>query len=318
MQWRISAHDGFRYGSSTVHHKTRNMKLNLINPDFERYTSDQQFVNVVDALERMEHQKGGLSVEEVWEMAWQVVEMLRKASRPEVTVKRLLTQINSQTNNLHSTHCVLFCVNYLLCANDEEPDPNQEIIDNISRELAQMEDIVELFEAVEQAEDYEEARGRKVKERNVLRDEKEETAPGRHHVMEDGDQWIVSKLTELVCRGYWKGLEPEDVLNGLMKALALDEFGLNTEEMALSNKLWGLLRKRKGQDREGSLRTTWLNIVGYCVRQGMLDGASPKLCKDFYPHLVNDEYKAIDKGKNQKVFAFVDVEPLLETYLKHG
>ena len=94
MQWRISAHDGFRYGSSTVHHKTRNMKLNLINPDFERYTSDQQFVNVVDALERMEHQKGGLSVEEVWEMAWQVVEMLRKASRPEVTVKRLLTQIN--------------------------------------------------------------------------------------------------------------------------------------------------------------------------------------------------------------------------------
>ena len=108
------------------------------------------------------------------------------------------------------------------------------------------------------------------------------------------------------------------MLNGLMKALALDEFGLNTEEMALSNKLWGLLRKRKGQDREGSLRTTWLNIVGYCVRQGMLDGASPKLCKDFYPHLVNDEYKAIDKGKNQKVFAFVDVEPLLETYLKHG
>ena len=100
-------------------------------------------------MERMEHQKGGLSVEEVWEMAWQVVEMLRKASRPEVTVKRLLTQINSQTRNLHSTHCVLFCVNYLLCANDEVPDPNQEIIDNISRELAQMEDIVELFSTLD-------------------------------------------------------------------------------------------------------------------------------------------------------------------------
>ena len=69
------------------------MKLNLVIPDFERYVSDQQFVNVVDALERMEHRKGGLFVEEVWEMAWQVVEMLRKAQRPEITAKRLLTLI---------------------------------------------------------------------------------------------------------------------------------------------------------------------------------------------------------------------------------
>ena len=55
------------------------MKLNLSIPDFERYTSDQQFVNVVGALDRMETQKGGLTVEEIWEMAWQVVDMLKKA-----------------------------------------------------------------------------------------------------------------------------------------------------------------------------------------------------------------------------------------------
>ena len=292
------------------------MKLNLNNPDFERYTSDQQFVNVVEALERMEHQKGGLPVEEVWGMAWQVVEMLREVSHPEVTVKRLLTLINSQTNNMHSTHCVLFCVNYLLCANDEEPDPNQEIIDNISRELAKMDDIVELFEAVEQAEDYEEARGNKVKERNVLLGETEDTTQGRLHEMAEGDHWIVSQLEALVDRGLWLGLEAEDVKSGLRKALALEGLGLNTEEMALSNKFWKLLRKRKNQDQQGSLRTTWLNIVGYCVNNKMLDGASPQLCKEFFPRAKKDDYKAIDKGKNREVFAFVDIEPLLDTYLK--
>ena len=291
------------------------MKLNLNIPDFERFSSDQQFVNVVEALERMEHQKGGLSVEEVWEMAWQVVEMLRKSQHPETAAKRLLTLINGQTHNLHSTHCVLFCVNYLLCANDEEPDPNQEVIDNISKELSQMEDIVELFEAVEQEEDNQEARGHKVKERNVLASEKP-AGQGLHHELTGDDHWILSKLEELVGRGLWIGLEAEDVMTGLRKALALEEPGLNTQEMALSNKLWGLFRKRKGQDKEGSLRTTWLNIVGYCVRHNMIDGASPKLCKDFFPRLVNDEYKAIDKGKKGEVYSFKDVEPLLDTYLK--
>jgi len=291
------------------------MKLNLSIPDFERYTSDQQFVNVVGALDRMETQKGGLTVEEIWEMAWQVVDMLKKASRPETSAKRLLTLINSQTHNMHSTHCVLFCVNYLLCANDEEPDPNQEVIDNISRELAQMEDIVELFEAVEQVEDEEEAKGRKVKERNVLREELE-PSEGLKHEMAEGDHWIVSKLESLINRGLWIGLSADAVKNGLWKALALDGPGLNTKEMALSNKLWKLLRKRRGQDSEDSLRTTWLNMVGYCVRNKMIDGASPQLCKEFYPGLKGDEYKAIDKGKNQEVQSFMDVEPLLDTYLK--
>ena len=50
----------------------------------------------------------------------------------------------------------------------------------------------------------------------------------------------------------------------------------------------------------------------------MLEGASPQLCKEFYPELMNDEYKAIDKGKNQEVYSFVDIEPLLDTYLVQG
>ena len=303
------------------------MELNLNIPDFERFTSDQQFVNVVGALERMEDSTGGLSAEETWAMAWQVVEMLKKASRPETTAKRLLTLISSQieekTNRsrpkeqvIHSTHCVLFCVNYLLCANDEEPDPNQEIIDNISEELSRMEDIVVLFEAVERVENEEEAKGRKVKGRDVMRSEPAE-AKGLMHELKEGDHWIVSQLEALVARGLWlQGHSGDDVMNGLRKALALESPGLNTKEMALSNKLWSILRKRRGQDSEGSLRTTWLNIVGYCVRHGMLDGASPKLCREFYPNAKGDEYKAIDKGKNQNVDGFVKIEPLLDTYLR--
>lgn len=304
------------------------MKLNLNIPDFERYTSDQQFVNVVGALNRLETQKGGLIVEEIWEMAWQVVEMLKQASKPETTAKILLSLISNQIDemlkertqeqNIHSTHCVLFCVNYLLCANVEEPDPNQGVIDSISEQLAQMPDIVELFEAVVREEDREEAKGHKVKERNVLADE-EETIQGLMHEMAEGDHWIVSKLEQLVGRGLWlNGMTADDVMNGLRKALALDAPGLNTEEMAMSNKLWALLRNRRGQDQKGSLRTTWLNIVGYCLRHKMLDGASPQLCKTFYPNLKGDEYKAIDKGKNQEVQAFGKIEPLLETYLKKG
>lgn len=292
------------------------MKLNLNIPDFERYSSDQQFVNVVGALERIETQKGGLSVEEVWEMAWQVVERLKNATNPEVTAKRLLTLINRQTDNLHTTHCVLFCVNYLLCANDEEPDPNQGIIDNISEELSRMEDIVELFEAVEREEDAQEAKGKTVKARNVLGSEKVAPSQGLKHQLEGDDIWIDSKLVDLVCHGLWLKMTEEEVLSGLRKALALEDPGLNTEMMALSNKLWNLLRHRKGQDKAGSVQTTWLNIVGYCVNHGLLEGASPQLCKDFYPHAGPDDYKAIDKGKNREVKKFVEIEPLLDTYLK--
>ena len=300
------------------------MKLNLNIPEFERYASDQQFVNVVKALDRIETRKGGLSVEEVWEMAWQVVEMLKKSSRPDTVAKRLLTLIDSQTNNLHSTHCVLFCVNYLLCANSEEPDPNQEIIDNISEQLSQMPDITELFEAVETEEDREEAKGHKVKERNVLGTEKVETVQGLKHQLEGNDFWIVQELTVLVCRGVWlKGLTEEKVLAGLHKALAIDGTGLNTKEMALSNKLWALLRHRKGQkSNEAMLRITWLNIVGYCVRHGMLEGSSKHLLQVFYPNLnlVNDDkiYKNMDRGRNPgtDLKCFTEIEPLLDTYLK--
>lgn len=309
------------------------MKLNLNIPEFERYTNDQQFVNVVKALDRMETRKGGLKVQEIWGMAWQVVELLKTSSHPDSIAKILLTHISSQIEeklpkrtkeeNIHTTHSVLFCVNYLLCANDEEPDPNQNIIDNISEQLSQMPDIAELFYAVECDEDAEEAKGHKVKERNVLGSEKLDTSQGQLHQLEGNEFWIVQELEVLVSRGVWlKGLTDEKVLSGLKKALAIKGPGLNTKEMVLSNKLWALLRHRKGQkSNEAMLRITWLNIVGYCVRHGMLEGSSKHLLQVFYPNLnlVNDDkiYKNIDRGrKPDDLYSFKEIEPLLDTYLK--
>lgn len=298
------------------------MKLNLNNPDFEQYTGNQQFVNVVAALERLETQKGGLPVEEIWEMAQQVLDMLRKAKRPDMTVRRLFTLILSQLKEkaatpdpVHTTHCILFCVNYLLCANNEDPDPNQDIIDSVSEQLSRMPDIVELFEAVEKAEDAEEAKGNVVEGRNVMK-EGEQPPSGKTHLMQEGDQQILVRLEALIDKGDWQGLSPEDVKNALWMALGCGTLGLNAEESQLSEKLWALLRKRRGQDAEGSLRTTWLNMVGYFVTREMLVGASPSLCNTFFPRSKGDEYKAIDKGRNENIKGFEEITPLLDTYVK--
>ena len=307
------------FSSSTVH--ITRMKLNLNIPDFEQYTGDQQFVNVVAALEKLETQKGGLPVEEIWEMAWQIVEKLRKAQRPDVIVKRLPTLISSQLNEdanadpIHSTHCILFCVNYLLCANDEEPGPNQDIIDSISEQLSRMPDIVELFEAVEKVEDKEDAKGNVVEGRNVMK-VSELPLSGKMHPMQEGDQLILDRLEDLIDKGDWQGLTPDDVKNGLWMALGCGMLGLNAEESRLCEKLWTLLRKRKGQDAKGSLRTTWLNMVGYFVTRNMLYGASPSLCNTFFPWSKDDDYKAIDKGRNKDIRGFEEITPLLDTYVK--
>lgn len=307
------------FSSSTVH--VTRMKLNLNIPDFEQYTDDQQFVNVVAALERLETRKGGLSVETIWGMAWQIVEKLRNAQRPDVIVKRLPTLISSQLTEaithdpMHSTHCIMFCVSYLLCANDEEPDPNQDIIDSISEQLSRMPDIVELFEDVKKVEDKEDAKGNVVEVRNVMK-ASELPSSGLMHQMQEGDQLILNRLEVLIGKGDWQGLSAEDVKNGLWMALGCGSLGLNAGESLLSEKLWALLRKRKNQNAGGSVRITWLNIVGYCVTHKMLDGASPELCKTFFTNLHGDEYKAIDKGRNKDIKGFEKITPLLDTYVK--
>ena len=154
--------------------------------DFERFTTDQQFVNVVHALDIYETQQGGLTPEELWKHAIALLDSLKNVARPEITVQRMFSYLiaklkeeySQRTSDQikHTAYCTLFCANYILCANDEEPDPNQDIIDNISRTLVKMPDIVPLFQEIEKMENAQETKGHKVKPRNYLAKLKLETA----------------------------------------------------------------------------------------------------------------------------------------------
>lgn len=147
-------------------------------PSFERFTNDQQFINVTDAIIKYETEKGGLTPEEIWDYAITMLESLKDLKRPEITVKRMFSHIvdalkkKSPNRGIeqieHTAYCIMFCAVYILCANDKEPDPNQDIIDNICEKLSKMPDIVPLFEYVEKMEDEQEAKGYIVEPHNIL------------------------------------------------------------------------------------------------------------------------------------------------------
>ena len=155
-------------------------------PAFERFTNNQQFVNVVNAITKFETKQGGLTPEEIWEYAVNMLESLKTVSRPEITVKRMVSYVidelrkNNNDRNKeqieHTAYCILFCAVYILCANDEEPDPNQDIIENICEELSEMPDINPFFDYVEKMENEQEAKGYIVEPRNVLAKPHVETA----------------------------------------------------------------------------------------------------------------------------------------------
>lgn len=206
-------------------------------PDFERFTNDQQFVNVVDALMKYETQQGGLTPEDIWEYAVSLLESLKQVSRPEVTVKRMFTYIISRLKEQyperdmqkleHTAYCILFCVVYILCANEDEPDPNQEIIDSICEMLSHMPDIIPLFEFVERMENEQQAKGHVVNPHNVLAKPYIETAKEAvERIMELLKQDIISPIVnaDYVQPAYkkdfviiWEDILAEDTLLELMR-----------------------------------------------------------------------------------------------------
>lgn len=321
-----SVHVQFGFSSTTVHPQFIKMKkLNLNIPDFEQFTDDQQFVNIVHALDRLETRRGGPPVEELWEMAREVLQQLKKVPRPEVTARRLLTLISAQLQEkmptrtpkevTHTVHSVLFCADYILCANTESPDPNQPLIDSISRELCSMKDLGELFCAVEEEETNEENRGHKVKARNVMREETK-VVMGKCHDMQEGDQLILSRLQEWADKTLWnEGTTAEQVTTGLRSVLGVGETGLDDADARLSEKLWELLHKRRNCDAEKSLQLTWLNIVGYALRCKRIEGSAQQLCRSYFPAAEADAYKAIDKGRSGETACFNMIEPLFKKYL---
>ena len=211
-------------------------------PAFERFTSDQQFVNAADAITKFETEQGGLTPEEIWEHATNMLESLKTVSRPEITVKRMFSYVVSELRKQftdrnkeqieHTAYCILFCAVYILCANDEEPDPNQDVIDNICKELKEMPDIVPLFEHVEKMENEQDAKGYIVEPRNVLaKPHAESSAEAAQRIFKLLRQEIIEPIVsgEYVQPSYkaefeqiWKDILADKELLELMRK---EEFG---------------------------------------------------------------------------------------------
>ena len=257
--------------------------------DFERYTNDQQFVNVVDALTKYETRQGGLTPEEVWEYAISLLEHLKHVSRPEITVKRMFTHITKRLKEQyperdaqqieHTAYCILFCAVYILCANEEKTDPNQDIIESICEVLSQMPDIVPLFEYVEKIEDEQDSKGYKVKSRNVLAKPHVETA-------EEAAQRIMGLLTQdiiipIVNAGYVQQPYRKEFVNIWEDILADD-----TLLVLMRNEEFG---------RSYNLKLV-LNILGEMTfNQRVLNVAKSKLAKILFPTgPTHDKYFTTD------------------------
>lgn len=130
------------------------------------------------------------------------------------------------------------------------------------------------------------------------------------------DEALMKQLEKLAEKGEWcNGATSDSIVLGLRQMLGVG-FQLDGKMQTLSDELWKLLKSRRGCDAEKSLMVTWLNIVGYCVKVGLLSGTSPRLCSHFFSKRNPDDYKAIDKGKSNPPDAFKKIEPLLDKFLK--
>ena len=129
---------------------------------------------------------------------------------------------------------------------------------------------------------------------------------------------IINQLLEWVNKGPWKSEKiAEDVKQMLLTILGQGKTILNDEESRLSCKLWDMLENGRG-DR---VKTTFQNIVGYLVEEGLLcKKSSPALNLDFFPeekYWKNKTHDNINKGKSQYWYnnhRFEDVIPLLKAY----
>ena len=127
------------------------------------------------------------------------------------------------------------------------------------------------------------------------------------------EQDILKKLETLVKKASWEGITEEGAITALQRALGVGFMFAHKGMEEMSDSLWKLLKKRRGCDAEKSLKVTWLNIVGYCVKKKLLSGGSPALAKQFFPRCGSDDYKAIDKGRNaENNKNFQAIIPLLD------
>lgn len=274
----------------------KKMLFNFHISDYERYTNDQQFVNVSDALLKIETEHGGLTPEEIWEYAIDLLESLKHMSRPEITVKRMFSHIIEELRKqshertdkqiMHSAYCIMFCAVYILCANNEEPDPNQDIIHSICEVLVKMPDIVPLFQFVEKTEDEQEAKGYKVRARNVLAKPHIETArEAKVRIKNILKQDIIEPITnaEFVQPAY--------------KA----EFVIIWEDILEDETLLELMRKEEfGKTYNLKIVVNILALMAY--KQSVLNASPNKLDKMLFSGITHYKYFTIEINKTYSAF----------------
>jgi len=284
-------------------------------PSFERFTNDQQFVNVVDAITKFETEQGGLTPEEIWEHAINMLDGLKKVSRPEITVKRMFSfivgELKKQLPNRskeqieHTAYCILFCAVYILCANDEDPDPNQDIIDNICNELSKMPDIVPLFKYVEMMEDEQEEKGYKVEPRNVLAKPHVETA---------------AEAAQRILKILKKDIIGPIVSNKFVQPSYKAEFEQIWKDILANEELLGLMRQEEfGKTYNLKLVLNIIAMMSY--KSSVLSASNNKLNKTLFPgsnghpkyftNEIDGSFSAFKSSSQQAI-----VKSIIETHQK--
>ena len=128
-------------------------------------------------------------------------------------------------------------------------------------------------------------------------------------------QFIFDQMLDLAEKGEWtKGATVDDLKAMLKAVLGQGEIPLTGNEAGLSETLWQLLEKGRG-DR---VKIVWQNMLGYFADRHLLPASmgAPALNKMFF----GDEtgYTNIDKGRPSKNLMTADFEsllPLLDTYV---
>ena len=132
----------------------------------------------------------------------------------------------------------------------------------------------------------------------------------------DNRKDIINQIDDLIDKGQWASFTNADKMKAFMlQVLGVGKSPLPDEKVGMSQKLWGLLEKRRGGD---ALRVTWQNLVGYFDDKGLFGhaGGSPALNEMFFGN--QDNYSNIDKGREESKNVhkgFKSVLPLLDAYI---
>ena len=127
-------------------------------------------------------------------------------------------------------------------------------------------------------------------------------------------QKVYMRLKELIKQANWqKGITPETMIANFdrMLNIRVDTATGGKDRPfteADTNLLWKVLTKRRNKDEMGSLKLTWLNLVGYFLNRGALKGKGRVLCYEFFPEGTDEgrgnenDYNAVSKAERDEAF----------------